>query len=201
MIKPELVEEDRGVPGDQRTVELVAIVANSIFKFIQVPSNYPSKHTIARWCPFLIYRLGSTEMASSPGRKKMANFLVLTERSASDRQKRVSLTQEVVRILRNTKTTLLDDIKNGFLVRVQPEDEGVRLLGEVPSGGGHQWGGRVQEAAGQGRGRCLPFVPTQGVQSQGEEQEEAHRQEVVVQALYHSPLLPPLPRQLKNEYR
>ena len=34
VIKPELVEEDRNVPGDQRTADLVAQVANSIFKFI-----------------------------------------------------------------------------------------------------------------------------------------------------------------------
>ena len=46
----------------------------------------------------------------------MANFLVLMERSAmSDRQKRVSLTQEVVRILRNTMRTLPEDVKKSLL--------------------------------------------------------------------------------------
>ena len=49
-------------------------------------------------------------------RKKVANFLVLMERSAmSDRQKRVSLTQEVIRILRNTKKELPDSVKNDLL--------------------------------------------------------------------------------------
>ena len=117
VVKPELVEEDRGVPGDQRTAELVAKVANNIFKFIQVTSDYPSKHT-SKMVPILDLQVGvnNNEITWQFYRKKMANFLVLTERSAmSDRQKRVSLTQEVVRILRNTKTTLPDDIKNGFL--------------------------------------------------------------------------------------
>lgn len=53
---------------------------------------------------------------SSSSGKKVSNFLVLMERSAmSDRQKRVSLTQEVIRILRNTKKELPDSVKNDLL--------------------------------------------------------------------------------------
>ena len=45
VVKPELVEDDRRIPGDQRTAELVAQVANKIFDFIKVTCDYPSKHT------------------------------------------------------------------------------------------------------------------------------------------------------------
>ena len=49
-------------------------------------------------------------------RNKVTNFLMLMERSAiSDRQMRVSLTQEVIRILRNTKEELLASAKNDLL--------------------------------------------------------------------------------------
>ena len=51
-------------------------------------------------------------------RKKMANFYVLMERSAMpSRTKRVSLVQEVVRILRNErkkKVGLSEKVKNDF---------------------------------------------------------------------------------------
>ena len=49
-------------------------------------------------------------------RKEVANILVLMERSAmSALQKRLSLKQEVVRIIRNTKCDLPDRIKNSYL--------------------------------------------------------------------------------------
>ena len=44
VVKPELVEEDREIPGDQRTAELVAKVANSIYTFVKVEADYQSKH-------------------------------------------------------------------------------------------------------------------------------------------------------------
>ena len=36
VVKPELVKEDRELPGDKRSAELVKTVANSIYKFIKV---------------------------------------------------------------------------------------------------------------------------------------------------------------------
>ena len=73
-------------------------------------------------------------------RKEVANFLVLMERSAmSDRQKRVSLTQEVVRILRNTKKELPDRVKNSFLsefsLRMKESGYSERFRFEVISSG------------------------------------------------------------------
>ena len=42
IVKPELVEEDREIPGDQRTAELVTKVANSIYTFVRVEPDYPA---------------------------------------------------------------------------------------------------------------------------------------------------------------
>ena len=114
VIKPELVEEDREIPGDQRTAELVA---NSIYSFVKVEPDYPSKHP-DNLMPILDLKVGieGGKLTWRYYRKSMANFLVLMERSAmSARQKRVSLTQEGVRILRNTKRDLPESVKNDFL--------------------------------------------------------------------------------------
>ena len=40
VVKENLIEQDRLVPGDKRT-ELVAKVANSIYKFIQIETDFP----------------------------------------------------------------------------------------------------------------------------------------------------------------
>ena len=95
----------------------MAKVANGIFKFIQVTTDYPSLHS-SKMVPILDLEVGVVEgkLTWQFYRKEVANFLVLMERSAMyDRQKRVSLTQEVVRILRNTKQDLPDSVKNDFL--------------------------------------------------------------------------------------
>ena len=110
IIKPELVEEDRNVPGDQRTADLVVQVANSIVKVT-------TKH-LNQMVPILDLQVGVVDgrLTWQLYRKEVANILVLMERSAmSARQKRVSLTLEVVGILRNTKCDLPDRIKNSFL--------------------------------------------------------------------------------------
>ena len=117
VIKPDLVEEDKAKPGDQRTAELVQKVANSIFKFIQVEVDYPSLHP-DNMVPILDLKVGvvDNKLTWTFYRKKMANFFVLMERSAMPgRAKRVSLVQEVVRILRNTKEDLPAEVKNNFL--------------------------------------------------------------------------------------
>ena len=63
VVKPELVEEDKAVPGDQRTAELVAEVANKIFNFIKVTCDYTSKHT-SQMVPILDLQVG---MVNCPG--------------------------------------------------------------------------------------------------------------------------------------
>ena len=118
MIKPELVEDDKKIPGDKRTAELVQTVANSIYKFIKVEVDYPSLHPDRNMVLILDLEVGvvDNKLTWQFYRKKMANFFVLMERSAMlDRQKRVSLVQEVVRILRNTKQDLPMDLRNSFV--------------------------------------------------------------------------------------
>ena len=83
VVKPELVEEDREIPGDQRTAELVAKVANSIYTFVKVEPDYPSKHP-DNLMPILDLKVGIEDgkLTWRYYRKSMANFLVLMERLA-----------------------------------------------------------------------------------------------------------------------
>ena len=61
-------------------------------------------------------------------RKEVANILVLMERSAmSALQKRLSLKQEVVRIIRNTKCDLPDRIKKATVVKQGAEQKQISL--------------------------------------------------------------------------
>ena len=93
VIKPELVEEDKEVPGDRRTAELVQTVANSIFKFIKVEVDYPSLHPDRNMVPILDLEVGvvDNKLTWQFYRKKMANIFVLMERSAMpNRQKKKS---------------------------------------------------------------------------------------------------------------
>ena len=118
VIKPELVVEDEEVSGDKRTAELVKTVANSIFKFIKVEVDYPSLHPDTNMVPILDLEVGvvDNKLTWRFYKKKMANFFVLMERSAMpNRQKRVCLVQEVVRIFRNTTQDLPIDIRNNFV--------------------------------------------------------------------------------------
>ena len=74
------------------------MVANSIFKFIQVDVDYPSLYP-DNMVPILDLKVGVVEnkLVWHFYRKKMANFFVLMERLAmASRTKRVSLLQEVV---------------------------------------------------------------------------------------------------------
>ena len=92
-------------------------MANSIYKFIKVEVDYPSLQPGRNMVPILDLEVGVVDNKLTQFyRKKMANFFVLMERSAMpDRQKRVSLVQEVVRILRNTNQDLPMDLRNSFV--------------------------------------------------------------------------------------
>ena len=65
------------IPGDQRTAELVAKVANSIYSFVKVEPDYPSKHP-DNLMPILDLKVGieGGKLTWRYYRKSMANFLV-----------------------------------------------------------------------------------------------------------------------------
>ena len=117
-VKPELVQEDQEVLGDLRTVHLARSVDHTIFDFIKLEVDCPSLHPSTGRVPILDLEVGveNNKLTWRFYGKKMSNFLVLMERSAmSDRQKIVSLTQELVRILRNTKRNLPEYVRNTLL--------------------------------------------------------------------------------------
>ena len=109
----ERVEEDKGVPGDLRTAKIVQEVANSICPFIQTTIDCPSKHP-NNLMPILDLEVGvkDDKVVFQHYRKACSNFLVTLASSAmADKQKRVCLTQEVVRASRNCSRNLPVEVR------------------------------------------------------------------------------------------
>ena len=97
-------------------------------------------------------------------RKEMANFFVRMERSAMPkRQKHVSLVQEVVRILRNTKQDLPIDIRNSFVsefsLRLKMSGYSENFRYEVISSAMTCYEKQLARAAG-GPARCVTLKAT-----------------------------------------
>lgn len=104
MIKQDRVEEDKNIPSDIRTANIVKELANQIYEFIQVEIDCPSLHN-DNCMPILDLevRMKNNNIVYNFYRKEMVNFNVLMANSAMPlKMRRVSLVQEVVRILRNT---------------------------------------------------------------------------------------------------
>ena len=109
VVVEEEVEADRLVPGDQRTGRVLTEVANSFLPYLQFTYDCPSLHP-SGWMPLLDlevrvapdnsidYRFFS-KPCSSP-------YVMLKDSAMPARSKMSSLTQEVIRRLRNTRTTL-----------------------------------------------------------------------------------------------
>ena len=184
VVKPDLIEEDKLVPGDKRTAELVSKVANSIFKFIQIETDFPSNHP-NNMVPILDLEVCvvNNKISWQYYRKKVSNFLVLMERSAmSDRQKRVSLTQEVIRILRNTKKELPDSVKNDLLsefsLRMMMSGYSEKFRLEVISSG---VAGYEKQLARAAAGTCPLYRP------KGYEKEERRKKNLIKKRSWYKP--------------
>ena len=96
------------LPGDQRTAKIIQDIANSISPFIKMTVDCPSLHQDG-WMPILDLqvKVSNNTIDFKHYRKPMANPLVIMRRSAHPaRMKRVTLVQEGIRILRNTRRTL-----------------------------------------------------------------------------------------------
>ena len=204
IVKQDLIEEDKLVPGDKRTAELVAKVANSIFKFIQIETDFPSNHP-NNMVPILDLKVCvvDNKISWQYYRKKVSNFLVLMERSAmSDRQKRVSLTQEVIRILRNTKKELPDSVKNDLLsefsLRMMMSGYSEKFRMEVISSG---VAGYEKQLARAEAGTCPLYRP------KGYMKEERRKEKLIKKRSWYKPFstvlfCPPSPgSQLAKELR
>lgn len=104
VVKEEYIEEDRNIASDIRTSRIMQDIANRIYDFIQVEVDCPSQHSNGKM-PILDLEVKMIEnkIVYWFYRKEMVNFKVLMATSAMPySMRRISLIQEVVRILRNT---------------------------------------------------------------------------------------------------
>ena len=109
VVVPEEVEADSRLPGDQRTARVIQTMANSISRLIQLTVDCPSLHQEG-WMPMLDLQervSDNNTIDFKHYRKPMANPLVILKSSANPAKvKRVTLVQEGIRILRNTRRSL-----------------------------------------------------------------------------------------------
>ena len=108
ILHPHLVEEDRDIPGDIRTMREVVKMANSITTMVQFTGDCPSLNESGKM-PLLDLQVwvDNNKLWFEHYRKQMANPLLMMNISAMpDIMKRTALTQEVVRIRRNTHPDL-----------------------------------------------------------------------------------------------
>ena len=108
VLHPHLVQEDLDTPADERTMREVVHLANSISNMVQFTGDCPSLNH-SKKMPLLDLQVwvDGNKLLWEHYRKPMANPLVMMEISAMPAQmKRTALTQEVVRIQRNTRRGL-----------------------------------------------------------------------------------------------
>ena len=111
-MKPELVEEDRDTPGDLRTMREFVKLGSSINPDVQLTGDCPSNHSSGKM-PALDTQLWVKcgKVMFEHYRKPMANPLVMMECSAMPvKVKRTTLTQEVIRIHKNTSKELQTEL-------------------------------------------------------------------------------------------
>ena len=115
---PEHVEEDKTVPGDKRTMDVIRELANDISDEIKVtydiPSNYEDKKV-----PILDLKVGinsSNKIEYIFYQKPMNNRTVVSKDSAfSTQQKMAILSQECFRRLHNTSETANEEVKTEIM--------------------------------------------------------------------------------------
>ena len=108
ILHPHLMEEDRDIPSDQRTMREVVKMANSITNIVQFTGDCPSLNLSGKM-PLLDLQVwvDKNKLWYKHFRNPMANPLLMMNISAMpDIIKRTALTQEVVRIRRNTHPEL-----------------------------------------------------------------------------------------------
>ena len=105
----EEVEADRLVAGDLRTARILSDIGNSIFNFLQFTVDCPSSNA-SGWMPLLATEVRVAENNTIDYKfyeKPISSRYVMMRNSAmSARVKMNTLTQEVIRRLRNTRNTL-----------------------------------------------------------------------------------------------
>ena len=105
VIKKELVEEDKLVPEDVRTMNILKDIGNTIFKCIQFTVDCPSMHPETNKVPVLDLQVSvksGTQIVYEFYEKPVASKFVIPQNSAHSKSMKMSvLVEEGVRRLRN----------------------------------------------------------------------------------------------------
>ena len=106
IVKQEVLEGDRNVPGDLRTARVLYDLANTVDKMLKMVLDCPSIDNDVLM-PILDLKVKVSDMGDiyyQFYRKPMAQHQTILEKSAMPmRMKRQAFSQEVIRILRNTR--------------------------------------------------------------------------------------------------
>ena len=107
------IEEDRHVPGDRRTMDIVKAIGNSVHPSIQLEIDVPSNHPDNRM-PILDLKVwiekkdGATKIVHEYYAKEVSSNAVIHAKSALSWQvKRSVLSQEVLRVLLNCSEDII----------------------------------------------------------------------------------------------
>ena len=115
--KDELVEEDRNVADDERTMNVLKDVANSIFDCVQFTVDYPSKNENGK-VPILDLEIAvvDNQMIHEHFEKPCAAKMVIPFQSAHSRKMKMAvLVEEGVRRLRNTARGLDEEKRRSVM--------------------------------------------------------------------------------------
>ena len=118
VVEPEAVEADQLVPGDERTARLMQELANTLCPFIQMTADYPSAHPNG-WMPILNVSVQVTAdnmVDFKHYRKPMASpYTILNASAMPGLTKRLTLVQEGIQMLRNTRPSLHPRLRRGLM--------------------------------------------------------------------------------------
>ena len=125
-VRPELVNGDLEVPDDVRTMKEMRKMADSICPIIQMTEDCPGMNRDGK-LPILDLKVwvdNKGEILYEYYRKEMARrFLILARSAMPAKVKRASLTQEAIRILKNTSPGVpahrTDEILSDFCLRMK----------------------------------------------------------------------------------
>ena len=149
-------------PPDKRTAEIIKEIANGICNFIEVEIDYPSAHNY-KYMPILDIevKMENNKVMYRYYRKKIANSMVVHFNSAMPRNmKRTTLSNEVLRILRNTSREAPVEVKtfllSEFAGRMKDSGYPEKFRKEVIKSG---WEGYEKQVSRQETGECPLYRP------------------------------------------
>ena len=148
--------------SDKRTAEIIKEIANNICEFIKVEIDYPSAHENT-YMPILDLevKMENNRIMYRYYRKKIANSMVIHFDSAMPlKMKRTCLSNEVIRILRNTSREAPVEIRSfllsEFADRLRSSGYPEKLRRDIIQSG---WEGYFKQLRRHDNGECPMYRP------------------------------------------